>query len=282
MTTISLPHSRLPRSVYVSRSIARHWLAIFLILFGIFNFLPFLAPVFMRLDWKPAGNAIYTLYSPLCHQMAQRSFFFFGSQVMYNADELPVELNGNQASDTWTLRRFRGNEGVGWKVAWSDRMVYLYGGVWLAAIAYAFLTRNRRIKPISLWLFALLLLPILLDGATHFISDLDGLTNGFRYDNAWLATLTGHLLPDSFYVGDTLGSFNSLMRLITGLLVGIAGMWLALPYIDSQMREVDRSLSGKLQQWQENQWRLAKELTSVIEGHSLPNEQEVGYAGNQT
>lgn len=270
MTTISLPHSQLPRSVYVSRSIARHWLAIFLVLFGVFNFLPFLAPVFMRLDWKPAGNAIYTLYSPLCHQMAQRSFFFFGPQVMYNADELPVELNGNQASDTWALRRFRGNEAIGWKVAWSDRMVYLYGGVWLAAAAYAFLARAHRIKPISLWLFALLLLPIFLDGVTHFISDLGGLTNGFRYDNAWLATVTGHLLPNSFYVGDAFGSFNSLMRLITGLLMGFAVMWLALPYIDSQMREVDGNLSQKLRRWQENQQQLSHELASAIARHGLP------------
>ncbi len=270
MNTVSLPVSQLPRSVYVSRSIARHWLAIFLVLFGVFNFLPFLAPVFMRLDWKPAGNAIYTLYSPLCHQMAQRSFFFFGPQIMYNADELPVGLNGNQASDALTLRHFRGNEEVGWKVAWSDRMVYLYGGVWLAALIYGSCARSRQMKPIALWLFALLLLPILLDGVTHFLSDLDGLTSGFRYDNTWLAALTGHRLPNSFYVGDSFGSFNSLMRLLTGLLMGFAVIWVALPYIGWQMQAVDENLSQKLQQWQENQQRLSNELGALMVGRGLP------------
>lgn len=127
---LTLAATHPPRSLYFFWGIAHHWKAIFLITFGVFNLLPFLAPVFMHLDWKPAGNAIYTVYSPLCHQTAQRSFFFFGPQVMYNVEELPVELSGNQAADTLILRRFRGSENTGWKVAWSDRMVfYLWRGL---------------------------------------------------------------------------------------------------------------------------------------------------------
>jgi hypothetical protein len=44
----------------------------------IFNALPFLAPVFMKLGLEGIGRAIYLIYWPLCHQMAQRSFFLFG------------------------------------------------------------------------------------------------------------------------------------------------------------------------------------------------------------
>lgn len=261
---LTLPATHPPRSIYLLRGIARHWLMIFLIFFGVFNLLPFLAPIFMRLDWQPAGNTIYTLYSPLCHQMAQRSLFFFGPQMMYNADELPVELTGNQAADTLTLRRFRGNEDTGWKVAWSDRMVSIYGGVWIMGLAYTLLAHSHRMKPIPLWLFVLFLLPLIADGTTHLISDFDGLTQGFRYDNEWLAVVTRHLLPDRFYVGDAFGSFNSWMRWLTGLLMSFACVWLAFPYLDHQMRLLSETLSQKLQQWQAIQQQLAEEMGTLL------------------
>lgn len=35
-----------------------------------------------------------------------------------------------------------------------------------------------------------------------------GLAGGFRYDNGWLARLTGNTLPTWFYVGDALGDFT--------------------------------------------------------------------------
>jgi hypothetical protein len=41
----------------------RYWLPLFLVLFGIYNLLPFAAPVAMRLGWTPIGNVIYDLYS---------------------------------------------------------------------------------------------------------------------------------------------------------------------------------------------------------------------------
>lgn len=220
-----------PKHERVARSALKHWLLIFLVVFGIFNALPFLAPVLMHIGWRTGGTAIYTLYSFLCHQMAQRSFFLFGPHTMLNTDQLPIQLTGDQGVDTRLLRQFRGNDQLGWKVAWSDRMVYMYGGVWLAALLYGIRARFQKVRPISIPLFLLLLLPMVIDGATHFISDLDGLTSGFRYTNDWLATLTGHLLPDGFYHGDMLGSFNSWMRLLSGITFGIAIIWLAFPYL---------------------------------------------------
>ena len=77
----------------------------------------------------------------------------------------------------------------------------------------------------------MLLIPIVLDGGSHAISDLAGMGRGFRDSNAWLASLTQHALPVSFYVGDALGSFNSWMRLLTGVLAGFGIAWLAFPYI---------------------------------------------------
>ncbi len=34
-----------------TRAAARHWLVIFLVVYGLFNALPFFAPVFMKLGW---------------------------------------------------------------------------------------------------------------------------------------------------------------------------------------------------------------------------------------
>jgi hypothetical protein len=68
-------------------------------------------------------------------------------------------------------------------------------------------------------------------GSTHALSDLAGIGLGFRDTNAWLAVLTNHSFPASFYAGDALGSFNSIMRFITGLLAGLAIGWLVFPYI---------------------------------------------------
>lgn len=228
------------------RFLSRYWLAVFLVLFGIFNLLPFVAPVLMEAGWKSGGNAIYSGYSGLCHQMAQRSFFMFGSETMMNADELPIELSGDMGTDTLRLRQFRGNTDVGWKVAWSDRMVSMYGGVWLAAFAFAIIPRFRKRRPISIFTFVLFILPMAFDGVTHFLSDLGGLTEGFRYHNEWLATLTGNTLSDSFYVGDGLGSFNSWMRLVSGLLFGIGCIGLAFPYMEQYANEAVQYYTSKI------------------------------------
>lgn len=241
--------SNTKRSLFLVRStyfFVRHWVVLFLLLFGIYNFLPFAAPVAMRLGWMPIGNVIYDLYATQCHQMAQRSFFLFSAQPMYNLEELPLTLTDNPSQDMLILRGFRGNEVFGWKVAWSDRMVYMYGSLWIISAVYWVLSRHRAWKPLPIWLFALLLVPMAADGITHLLSDGSGLAAGFRYDNAWLAALTNNSLPDSFYRGDALGSFNSLMRLITGVLFAVATAGLALPFLDQEMTRTESVLAAKL------------------------------------
>ena len=227
--------------------VLEHWLLLFALFFGLFNLLPFLAPVFMRLGWTEAGRLIYTLYAPLCHQMAQRSFFLFGRQSMYQLDELPILLTGNSLTDTLALRAFLGNAELGWKVAWSDRMVYMYGAVLLSGIFYGWQKQQKAIKPFSFFVFALFLLPMFLDGASHFLSDITGgMATGFRYENLWLANLTGHALPFWFYRGDSLGSFNAWMRLLTGLAFGFGTVYFTFPYINQAMLETARELRVKL------------------------------------
>ncbi len=207
--------------------ISHHGFAVFVIVYGTWVWLPFLAPVFMHLGWAGAGKVIYFIYSFFCHQLPERSFFFFGEKKMYALSE--IQAAWQNTIDPMILRKFVGNPAMGWKVAWSDRMISFYTSVWLFAVAWW--PFRQKMKPLS-WLgFALLLLPITIDGGTHMISDFAGIGQGFRDSNLWLAALTHNSLPATFYAGDALGSFNSWMRLLTGLLAGVAIGWLVFPYM---------------------------------------------------
>jgi uncharacterized membrane protein len=217
-----------------------HWFGLFLLIYGLWVFTPFLAPVFMKLGWTGAGRGVYFIYSFFCHQLPERSFFLFGEKTMYSLAE--IQAAWQNSSNPMILRQFIGNDAMGWKIAWSDRMISFYTSIWVFAALWVPL--RRRIKPLPWWGFILLLLPIAVDGGTHTISDLAGIGNGFRDTNSWLVTLTENRLPAMFYAGDALGSFNSLMRFVSGLLAGLAIVWLAFPYIhqseiyDQQMKEL--------------------------------------------
>lgn len=220
-----ITNARPKRSIL--RWISTHWFETFLIVYGLWVFAPFLAPLFMQLGWTGAGKAVYFIYSFFCHQLPERSFFWFGEKAMYSLAE--IQAAWQDTINPLILRQFIGNETMGWKIAWSDRMISFYTSVWLFALLwYPF---RRKVKPLSWWGFALLLLPIALDGGTHAIGDLAGIGQGFRDTNQWLAVLTDNAFPAAFYAGDALGSFNSWMRLITGPLAGLGIVWFAFPYV---------------------------------------------------
>lgn len=253
------------KPLYITRSLIRHWLLIFITLYGLFNLLPFLAPVLMKIGWSGGGNALYTSYSALCHQMAQRSFFLFGQHNMYTLDQLPVALTGNTGTDTLLLRSFRGNDVLGWKVAWSDRMVSMYTGIWLVGVVYWWVSRFRPQKPIAIWRFGLLALPMIIDGGTHMMSDMSGdLVTGFRYQNTWLASLTGNVMPESFYMGEALGSFNSWMRLLTGLLFAVGAVRLVFPLMDRYARATLVDIDAKIEHVSEAQRRLSAQREQLL------------------
>jgi uncharacterized membrane protein len=209
--------------------LARHWLAAFLLAWGTFVGLPWLAPVLMHSGQASLGHTIYLFYSTQCHQLPERSFFLFGPKAMYSLAEVRAVWPDSQ--NVLGLRRFVGNEAMGWKVAWSDRMVSMWTSIWFGGLLYALF--RRRLKPLPMWAFVLLALPMAVDGGTHFLADLTapafGL--GFRDNNAWLAALTHNAFPINFYAGDAIGSFNSWMRLLTGTLFGLGAAWVSLPYL---------------------------------------------------
>jgi uncharacterized membrane protein len=221
--------------------LARHWLAVLNIAWGIFVILPWFAPVLMRAGLRGPAQGIYFAYSFVCHQLPERSYFLFGPRPTWSLSNINRVWPGN---NPLTLRQFIGNAEFGYKVAWSDRMVSLYTGVWCGSLGFAL--ARRRIRPISLLTYALLALPMAVDGTSHLISDLWGIGQGFRDSNEWLAALTNHALPAWFYAGDALGSFNSWMRLLTGLLFGLGTAWLLLPYLEQSLAQVREELERKL------------------------------------
>lgn len=206
--------------------LSSHAFRVFLVIYGLWVFIPFLAPVFMNIGWTGPGRAIYVLYSFFCHQLPERSMFFFGEKSMYSLGE--IQTAWFETANPMVLRRFIGNDSLGWKVAWSDRMVSFYTSIWFfALLGYPL---RHSLRSLSWRGLGLLLLPILVDGGTHAISDLAGIGQGFRDTNSWLAAWTGGSLHASFYRGDALGSFNSIMRLVTGVLAGLGIAWAVFPF----------------------------------------------------
>lgn len=222
--------------------LSKNWVLVFVIFFGIWVGLPFLPPVFMALGWEDLANAIYLLYSFQCHQLPQRSFFLFGSRAMYSLSE--IQTLWQYTTNPLILRQFIGSPELGWKVAWSDRMVFMYTSILIFSGFWWFF--RRKVKPLPWWGLIILLLPMAMDGTSHLISDFAGIGQGFRDGNFWLASLTNDTFSPQFYAGDALGSFNSWMRLLTGVLFGLGVVWFGFPYMNTYFTDLAYFLATKL------------------------------------
>ena len=225
--------------------LAERWLTVINVFMGLLVGLPYIAPVFMLWGWERPAKVIYTIYMGLCHQMPQRSYFLFGRQPMYSLEE--VALAWHNVENPLILRQFVGNADMGWKVAWSDRMVSMYGAIFLFGLLYG-LVRTYVKRPLPFWGFILFCVPMGIDGLTHMVSDLYGLEAGFRYHNTWLAELTNHAFAPLFYYGDAFWSFNWWMRLITGLLFGLGVVWFAFPHLEDGFGQTKYDIEAKFAQ----------------------------------
>jgi uncharacterized membrane protein len=157
----------------------RHWLLFVNGLALLYAGLPWLSPLVRAAGYERTGQLLFLLYTPLCHQLPERSFYVHGYQVAY-----------------------------------CHRCTAMYTSILAAGLLFGVL--RRRFKPASLRVAGLLLLPILLDGGTHLIDDILGI--GFRGG------------------GDGVGSLNFVLRMLTGLLVGVAVFVTLYPRLDRELR----------------------------------------------
>jgi len=220
----------------IFRLLSQHWLAWLNVLVALWVALPWLAPVFMHAGLSGPARLIYLFYAPQCHQLPQRSYFLLGPRLMVPVRDI---LAIYPASDPLSLRPFLGTPELGWKVAWSDRMVSLYTPLFLGGLLYGL--SGKRWTP-ARWRWRLMVpyLPLAIDGTSHGINDLFHLS--FRTTNDWLAALTGSAFAPTFYAGDLIGSFNWWMRLISGLLAGFAFVWLVYPYLNKGFAVMKRDM----------------------------------------
>jgi len=199
---------------------ARHWLAVFSALVGLFLGGALLPPVLLKFGLVGAADVLYAAYRPFCHQYPFRSWFLFGPQLAYPL-AAPVHV-----AEMNTLRSFVGDAHMGYKTALCQRDVAIYGAMLLAGLVYGVLRRRKTIQPWPMWAyFAFGILPMMLDGGIQWISNA-----------AWL-----------FFPGLISMPFETtpLMRVLTGALFGLGIVAAAYPYLDEYFEDVRRVLHRK-------------------------------------
>lgn len=92
---------------------------------------------------------------------------------------------------------FDGNPGLGWKMAFCERDLAIYAGLLVVGLVFA---RRRDLQPCGFVLYGILILPMAVDGFTQLF--------GWR-ESTWE------------------------LRVVTGLLFGLASAWLVLPRMDA-------------------------------------------------
>ena len=207
-------------------SLSKHWLAVFNLVVLIYVGLPFLAPVLMKAGLTIPASTIYTAYSPLCHQFGFRSWFLFGAQPYYEADDPIWNSLGIDPYDLlqrWQAKTFVGNEAIGFKVAYCERDVAIYAAIFLGGLIFALVqSRGVKIRPVNIILYALVGVgPIALDGFSQLFSQ-----------------------PPFNVIG--LRESTPLLRTLTGTLFGLMNVWLAYPYVEESFAEVKLELQAKL------------------------------------
>ena len=188
--------------------LAKHWLALANIFWGLYVGLPLLAPVLMDAGMELPAKAIYLVYRPLCHQRPERSYFYGGEQLVYSAEEL-VEAGVSVG----LLSRDIGNEAVGWKVAFCERDVAIYGAIFVTGLVYAIVRKRLRGWRMKLRYFALFLVPMGVDGLLQLVG---------LHESTWL------------------------LRSITGAIFGVGAVIFAYPYADEGFADVRRTINSKL------------------------------------
>jgi uncharacterized membrane protein len=219
--------------------ISHYYLAMFMVIFFTYTSLPFLAPVFMKLNLDIPAKAIYTIYSPLCHQLTFRSWFLFGEQAYYPRALSGIQgvityeqLTGSDTIDVMAARSFIGNEKIGYKVALCERDIAMYGSLFIFVVFFSLNKSRIKSLPWYIWL-VLGLGPIGLDGVSQ------------------LPSLMTTYLPSWMIIRES----TPLLRTLTGVMFGIMTGWYLFPLIEESMRETRGMLVTKMEVIKQTQHR---------------------------
>ncbi len=195
--------------------LAKHWLLLANLFWALYVGLPLLAPLFMNAGWTTPAKVIYLIYRPACHQRPERSYFIGGPQTVYTPEELAAA-----GLDLGPLARDIGNEAIGWKVAFCERDVAIYGSILVAGLVYAALrpvwrrrSRDGAIPKMPLRVFILFAVPMAIDGVVQLFT---------AYESTWFT------------------------RSLTGAIFGVGAVFFAYPYLDEGFADVRRSVNDKL------------------------------------
>ena len=224
---------KVTRSDRFSFWISKHYLFIFNLFLILYVGIPFTAPVFKKVGWNGPAEVVYKIYSPLCHQWAFRSFFLFGEQAYYPhvAAKMAGVLTFEQVSgitDTndparLAARNYEGNPVVGYKVAFCERDVAIWGAMALFGILYA--ATGRRLPKMHWIIWGLIgILPIGLDGFSQLFSQIP---------SAFIQSFLPYRESTPF------------LRVLTGFLFGFSTAWFMFPLIEETMADTRRLLSKK-------------------------------------
>ena len=230
-------------------TLARRWLLFFNLALAIYVGLPMLAPVLMNAGLTGPANVLYRVYSPMCHQLASRSFFLFGEQPAYpreiaGSDLTPIEAympgipefaTASTDPEQWSTflipaRAFRGNEQMGYKMALCQRDISIYLSMLIGGLIYGVVRRRGPVRPMPFWLFVIIGLgPIALDGFSQLFSQM---FIGLGIDSL------AQLVP--------LRESSPLLRSLTGAIMGLSVVWLIYPRLDEQFTATANDIGLRL------------------------------------
>ncbi len=222
---------------------AKRYMLVFNLFVFIYVGLPFLAPVLLNAGAVAPANVIYRVYSGLCHQLAYRSFFLYGDQIVYPRAAANVEglttfqqATGFDESSLDPARAVRGDEegleyNLGYKVALCQRDVAMYLAMLIFGVA--FVAFGKKWKPLPLWAWLLFgVFPIGFDGGTQL------LTMIFDFGTTPFWENLSAIFP--------LRESTPYLRVLTGGLFGLTSAWLGYPNVEMIMAQSRIDLAKKI------------------------------------
>ena len=235
--------------------LSSHYLAILNLIVLVYLGLPVLAPILMKVGFEGPARIIYRGYGFVCHQLAFRSFFLFGEQIVYPREaagligflslQQATGLNeAGTAGALLTASRFVGNEVVGYKIALCQRDMAIYGSIFLFGIIFGLTGRRLKALPWYIWVLVGLV-PIGLDGLSQLLSQ----------------------PPFSFWV---FRESTPLFRTVTGFLFGFTTAWFGYPLVEQAMSDSRELMAAKYRRTHRAGSNTNRAVPGASDGKSLP------------